>query len=66
MLAEEYVLINISLISCSPGWTNKAQQQNITPTALTLLSSGLGGRNTEYRHIAKPYRYASCLAAVLT
>jgi hypothetical protein len=42
MLAEEYILIDISLISCSSGWTNKAQQKSITSTALTLLSSGSG------------------------
>jgi hypothetical protein len=29
MLAEEYKLIDISLISRSPGWTNKARQQNL-------------------------------------
>jgi hypothetical protein len=29
MLAEEYILIDLSLISCSLGWTNKAEQQNI-------------------------------------
>jgi hypothetical protein len=39
MLAEEYVLIDISLISFSPGWTNKAEQQNIFSSSLTLLSS---------------------------
>jgi len=42
MLAEEYILIDISLVSRSPGWTNKAEQQNITSTALTLLNSGSG------------------------
>jgi len=42
MLAEEYKLIDISLFSYSPGWTNKAGQQNITSTTLTLLSSGSG------------------------
>jgi hypothetical protein len=26
MLAEEYILIDISLIGFNPGWTNKAQQ----------------------------------------
>ena len=31
-----------SLIICGPGWTNKAEQQNITSTALTLLSFGSG------------------------
>jgi hypothetical protein len=31
-----------SLISCSSGLTNKAEQKNITSTALTLLSSGAG------------------------
>jgi len=29
-----------SLISYSPGSTNKAEQQNITSTSLTLLGSG--------------------------
>jgi hypothetical protein len=42
MLAEEYKLIDISLISYSLGWTNETEQQNIISTALTLLSSGLG------------------------
>ena len=42
MLAEEYVLIDISLISCNPGGTKKAKQQNITSTALILLSNGSG------------------------
>jgi hypothetical protein len=42
MLAEENKLIDISLFSCSPGWTNKAQQQNVTSTVLTLLSSSSG------------------------
>jgi len=42
MLAEEYVLIDISLISYSLGWTNKTKQQYITTTALILLSSGSG------------------------
>ena len=35
MLAVEYILVDISLISCSPGWTNKAQRQNIKSTILT-------------------------------
>jgi hypothetical protein len=42
MLAEEYILIVHSLIICSPGWTNKAEQQNIISSSLTLLSSGSG------------------------
>jgi len=42
MLAEEYKLMDISLLSFSPGRMNKAQQQNIKSTALTLLSSSLG------------------------
>jgi len=42
MLAEEYVLIDISFIIRSPAWTNKAEQQNILSTVLTLLSSGSG------------------------
>jgi hypothetical protein len=63
MLAEEYKLIDISLISCSPGWTNKAKQKNIVSTALTLLSSGSGCRNTEYQHSRKPW---PLLAAIET
>jgi len=55
MLAEEYILIARSLISCSPGWRNKAEQQNITSAALTLLSFGSGRRNTEYQHSRKPW-----------
>jgi hypothetical protein len=42
MLAEEYILIGISLIIYSPGWTNKAERQNIFSSSLTLLSSGSG------------------------
>jgi hypothetical protein len=42
MLPEEYILIDISLIICSPGWTNKAERQNIFSSSLTLLSSGSG------------------------
>jgi hypothetical protein len=42
MLADEYVLIVRSLIIYSSGWTNKAEQQNITSTTLTLLCSGSG------------------------
>ena len=45
------------LIICSPGWTNKAEQQNILSTALTLLSSGSGWRITEYQHSRKPWPY---------
>jgi len=38
MLADQYILIVPSLIIFSPGWTNKAQRENTTSTALTLLS----------------------------
>lgn len=42
MLTGEYVLIAISPIGWSSGCTNKAEQQNIITTALTLLSRGSG------------------------
>jgi hypothetical protein len=45
MLAAEHALIVPSLFICSPGLTNKAEQQNITSTALTLLSFGSGLTN---------------------
>ncbi|HYG40887.1 MAG TPA: YadA-like family protein [Cytophagales bacterium] len=42
MLAKEYKLINISLINCSPGWTNKAgRQHNIILINYTHLRFGL-------------------------
>jgi uncharacterized protein len=47
MLAEEYILTYISLISHSSGRTNKSQQQKIISTALTLLSPALGGIRAE-------------------
>src|SRR3989442_87702 len=40
MLADEYILIDISLIGYSPGLTNKAELQNIFSSSLTLLSNG--------------------------
>lgn len=54
MLAEEYILIDISFINGSPGWTDKAQQQNITSSVLTLPGNGSGGCNTEYQHAEDP------------
>ena len=42
MPAEEYGLINITLISCISGLTNKSQQQNIPSAALTLISCSQG------------------------
>ena len=39
MLAEEYILIYISLLSYISGFTNKTEQQNITSTVLSLLSN---------------------------
>jgi hypothetical protein len=39
MLAEEYVLIDISLLSCSPGLTNKSQQKNIPSTSVFQSAS---------------------------
>ena len=42
MLAEEYILIVPSLLIFSPGWTNKAEQQNIFSSLLTLPSNGSG------------------------
>jgi hypothetical protein len=50
-LAEEYIF-NVRLSSVVRA--NKAQQKNITPTALTLLSFVSGGRITEYQHSRKP------------
>ena len=45
MLAEEYILIVPFAISYISGWTNKAEQQNIISSSLTLLSSGSGLTN---------------------
>jgi len=42
LLAEEYILIDISLISCSSGWMNKAERQKIISTTLPLLSFDSG------------------------
>jgi len=53
MLAEKNKLIEISLFSCSPGWTNKAELQNLTSSSLTLLSPAIGGiRADESRNIS--------------
>ena len=42
MLADEYILTVSFANHLQSGWTNKAEQQNITSTALTLLNSGSG------------------------
>ena len=49
-----------SLITCIPGWTNKAELQNIISTALTLLSSSSGWRITEYQHSRKLPLFGIC------
>ena len=42
MMAEEYIPVDITLIYCSPDWSNKSQHQNISLTTLTLLKSSSG------------------------
>jgi hypothetical protein len=42
MLADEYILIFLSLISSSPGLTNKSQQKNITSTSVFQSASVVG------------------------
>jgi hypothetical protein len=39
MLADEYKLIDISLISFCPGFTNKSQQKNITSASVFQSAS---------------------------
>jgi hypothetical protein len=53
-LAEEYILIDISLINCSPGLTNKSQQKNISSALEFLSASVRAERNTEYQPCGKP------------
>jgi hypothetical protein len=57
MLADEYVLIVRSLLIYSPGRTNKAEQQNITSTALTLLSFGLADESRNISAAESPCRW---------
>jgi hypothetical protein len=55
MLAAEYILIDISLISCSPSCTNITELWNI-PSAFYLWSATVPGwSNTEYQHSRKPW-----------
>jgi hypothetical protein len=42
MLAEEYILVVPFAYHLQSGLNNKAQQQNITSTALTLFIFGSG------------------------
>jgi len=55
MLASEYILIDISLISGSPNCTNITGLWNI-PSAFYLYSAtGPGWSNTDYQHSRKPW-----------
>ena len=54
MLAAEYILIDISLLSCSPNWTNITELWNM-PSAFYLYSATVPGwSNTDYQHSRKP------------
>ena len=46
MLAKEYILIDIALLSCSPGATNIAELWNIT-SALYLYSTTVRAEVTQ-------------------
>jgi hypothetical protein len=55
MLAAEYILIDISLISYSPSFTNITELWNI-PSAFYLYSATVPGYgNTDYQHSRKPW-----------
>jgi hypothetical protein len=58
MLADEYILIFLSLISCSPGLTNKSQQKNITSTSVFQSASVWAGRAMNTSTAESPERYA--------
>ena len=59
MLASEHILIDITLISCSPIFTNITQLWNI-PSAFYLWSATVpGSSNTEYQHSRKPWTLAA-------
>jgi hypothetical protein len=60
MLAEEYELIGILLVSFSSGWANKAESQHIISTALTLLSSGLTDESQNIITAESPGRCVPC------
>jgi len=54
MLASEHILIDISLISYNPSFTNITELWNI-PSAFYLWSATVPGwSNTEYHHSRKP------------
>jgi len=58
MLAAEYILIDISLISCSPSCTNITELWNI-PSAFYLYPATVpGNSNTDYQHSRKPWTLA--------
>jgi len=55
MLATEYILIDTSLISYSPSFTNITEPWNI-PSAFYLYPATLPGwSNTDYQHSRKPW-----------
>jgi hypothetical protein len=59
MLPEEQILIDISLISCSPGWTNITELWNII-SAFYLYHRWFGAENnTEYQHSRKLWRLSA-------
>jgi len=61
MLAVEYKLIDISLISCSPSLTHITRLWNI-PSAFYLYPATVPGwSNTEYQHSRKPWTLVAIL-----
>ena len=61
MLATEYILIDISLISYSPSFTNLTELWNI-PSAFYLYPATLPGCiDTEYQHSRKPWTLSASL-----
>ena len=62
MLASEYVLIDISLISCSPSFTNITELWNI-PSAFYLYPATVPGcSNTDYQHSRKPWTLGAIIS----
>src|SRR6185436_13663417 len=63
MLAAEYILIDISLISYSPICTNITELWNI-PSAFYLYPATVpGNSNTDYQHSRKPWTLCAILYA---
>jgi len=62
MLAEEYILIDISLISCSPGWTNKSQQKNLTSSSVFQSASARADGSHNISTAKSPQRCAQAMS----